>query len=405
MIAKAASEFPTIGKAKRESFQSLERSRDLPQGWRWVKLGEVMASKLGSVDPSKCQDELFVLYSVPAFDQREPEVLPGRKIGSTKQVVQVGDVLLSKIVPHIRRSWVVSEHSGSRIIASGEWIVFRSEMVWPDYLRHVLVSDDFHEGFMRTTSGVGGSLTRARPALVAKISIPLPPLPEQKRISTVLNEQIAAVDRARKAAEEQSNAAQLYPFALVRESLKSARPRRMSLGDCLDEVREGVGAGWAKYPVLGATRQGLALAKDPVGKTPERYKPVTHGTVFYNPMRILLGSIAMVDESGAPGITSPDYVVVRGKDGILDSRWFYYWFRSPFGAHLIESLSRGAVRERILFNRLAEGMIELPPIGVQKETSNKMRHIAGTRKAIEEERETIDRLPAALLRRAFAGVL
>jgi type I restriction enzyme S subunit len=195
-----------------------ESDRALPKGWRWVKLGEVMASTLGSVDPSKAHDEVFILYSVPAFDQREPEVLPGRRIGSTKQVVKAGDVLLSKIVPHIRRSWVVSEHSGSRTIAFGEWIVFRSEMVWPDYLRHVLVSDDFHEKFMRTTSGVGGSLTRARPALVANISIPLPPLPEQKRIAAILNEQMAAVERARKAAEDDLAAINALPAALLRRA-------------------------------------------------------------------------------------------------------------------------------------------------------------------------------------------
>ncbi len=221
-------EVPSIGKTGEKvskhwkkpdgNFQSLENSRELPEGWCWVKLGEVMASKLGSVDPSKCQDELFVLYSVPAFDQREPEVLLGRKIGSTKQVVQAGDVLLSKIVPHIRRSWVVSEHSGSRIIASGEWIVFRSEMVWPDYLRHLLVSDDFHEEVMRTTSGVGGSLTRARPALVANIPIPLPPLPEQKRIAAILNEQMSAVERARKAAEEELATINTLPAALLRRA-------------------------------------------------------------------------------------------------------------------------------------------------------------------------------------------
>jgi type I restriction enzyme, S subunit len=94
------------------------------------------------------------------------------------------------------------------------------------------------------------------------------------------------------------------------------------LSDCLVEIRTGVGADWSKYPVLGATRNGLAPAKEGVGKAPERYKPIDPVTVFYNPMRILLGSIAMVDEGDATGITSPDYVVVKGRPGILDTRWF-----------------------------------------------------------------------------------
>jgi type I restriction enzyme, S subunit len=92
-----------------------------------IALGEIMASRSGSVDPSKHLDEVFELYSIPAFDSGRPELVAGRAIGSAKQVVRPGDVLLSRIVPHIRRSWVVRSGNGRRLIASGEWIVFRSD--------------------------------------------------------------------------------------------------------------------------------------------------------------------------------------------------------------------------------------------------------------------------------------
>jgi len=148
-----------------------------------IALERVMAPKRGSVDPSAFPDEEFDLYSIPAFDQGAPETLLGNKIGSTKQVVQPGDVLLSRIVPHIRRAWIVGPNRNRRIIASGEWIVFRGKEIEPRYLRHVLVGDPFHAEFMRTVSGVGGSLLRARPRYVAKIHVPLPSLSEQRRIA------------------------------------------------------------------------------------------------------------------------------------------------------------------------------------------------------------------------------
>lgn len=67
-----------------------------------------------------------------------------------------------------------------------------------------------------------------------------------------------------------------------------AETRTCLLGDVLVEIRQGVGTEWAHYPVLGATRGGLALAREPAGKNPERYKPVQRGSVFYSPMRILI---------------------------------------------------------------------------------------------------------------------
>lgn len=110
----------------------------------------------------------------------------------------------------------------------------------------------------------------------------------------------------------------------------------------------------------------------------------------------------MVDRDDAPGITSPDYVVLRGRPGLVDTRWFYYWLRSPPGAACIASLARGAVRERMLFNRLAEGSIDLPPFAVQARISEALAELRPLRaQAIARARE-LERLPALLLERAFS---
>lgn len=152
-----------------------------------IEIGDLMLKRNGSVDPSKFPDETFELHSIPAFDKGTPDILKGSEIGSSKQLVQENDVMISKIVPHIRRASVVCPKGNYRQIASGEWIVFRSEKIYPDYLKHVLISDKFNKQFMATVSGVGGSLLRARPAFVSKIKIALPPLEEQRRIASILD--------------------------------------------------------------------------------------------------------------------------------------------------------------------------------------------------------------------------
>jgi type I restriction enzyme S subunit len=150
------------------------------------KLDDFIVKRGGSVDPSKFKNEIFELLSIPAFDQGTPEIVEGGKIGSSKKIVEPRDVLLSKIVPHIRRCWIVPERSNKRQIASGEWIQFRGDGFLPEYLRLFLVSNRFHSKFMKTVKGVGGSLLRASPAQVAEIEIPLTLLDNQIRIVHLL---------------------------------------------------------------------------------------------------------------------------------------------------------------------------------------------------------------------------
>ncbi|MBI3249672.1 MAG: restriction endonuclease subunit S [Deltaproteobacteria bacterium] len=177
--------------------------------------------------------------------------------------------------------------------------------------------------------------------------------------------------------------------------------QRVRLDQCLEEVTKGIGPSWHKYRLIGATRGGLAPAKEGIGKNPERYKLVEPRTIFYNPMRILLGSIAFLDESKEAGITSPDYVVFKGKPGVLHPRWFYYWLRSNDGATFIKALTRGAVRERMLFRRLATAEIELPSYDAQLRFAQQMPAIEQARAAAEAQLEAAKVLPAAYLREVF----
>ena len=236
---------------------------------------------------------------------------------------------------------------------------------------------------------------------IEELEIPDIPIDEQRQIAARLKAQLAEVETARQAAQVQLRELSRLADAIVMDSVNTQPTIEYSLGDVLVEVKRGIGTSWSNYPVLGATRDGLAPAKEAPGKQAPKYKPVVPGTVFYNPMRILIGSIAFVDDDDEAGITSPDYVVLQGKPKQVDSRWFYYWLRSPLGVACINSLARGAVRERMLFNRLAEGVIELPDFSIQQHASITLKELKSLRSAIEKQLREIDLLPQKILAQAF----
>lgn len=245
--------------------------------------------------------------------------------------------------------------------------------------------------------------TIAHLPLVRLKQLPVPSLDvdEQIEISARLKSNLAEVEVARQAAVMQLNDVSRLADSFVFDSVERSETTKHSLSDVLVEIKSGIGKTWTEYPVLGATRNGLAPAKEPPGKLAQKYKPAFPGTVFYNPMRILIGSIAFVDEDDTPGITSPDYVVLKGKDGVVDSRWFYFWLRSPLGEKCISALARGAVRERMLFNRLAEGEIYLPSFSSQKQTSGALTELKHMRNKLKLQLSEIDLLSQKLLSRAF----
>lgn len=155
---------------------------EVPSSWVWSTVNEINMYNSKNVDPAKQKENTFELYSVPIFPTNTPEIIKGEKIGSAKQSVENGDVLLCKINPKINRVWFVKNRTENTMIASSEWIVIRNKFMLTDYLVFCFMSPYFRDLMENNVSGVGGSLTRAQPSMVANYAIPIPPLQEQKRI-------------------------------------------------------------------------------------------------------------------------------------------------------------------------------------------------------------------------------
>lgn len=167
---------------------------ELPKGWVSTTIGEINDYSSGNIDPLKSPEQVFELYSVPIYPTGRPEHLPGQDIGSTKQCVEPGDVLLCKINPRINRVWMVGPKSELPQIGSSEWVVIRQPLIHSSFLRYQLSGSSFRDKLCSEVSGVGGSLTRAQPKKVATYPLVLPPFAEQTRIAAKLDELLAQVD-------------------------------------------------------------------------------------------------------------------------------------------------------------------------------------------------------------------
>ena len=221
-----------------------EQPYPLPEKWVWVRLGAINRYITKTVDPLKHKDNYYELYSVPSFSEDQPEIVIGKSIGSSKQKVNIGDVLLCKINPRINRVWVVGDYSKYYKIASSEWIIIRdNHLSESSYLQLMLSSPFFRNLITTDVSGVGGSLTRAKPKKVMFYPIPLPPLPEQGRITERLESLLGKIARVRELLEEartgfDTRRAAILHKAFTGELTRAWREERQAAGEELQTAEE-----------------------------------------------------------------------------------------------------------------------------------------------------------------------
>ncbi len=370
------------------------------------------------MDPRRFPNEDFDLYSIPAYDSGKADVVPGEAIGSAKQVVEPNDVLLSRIVPHIRRAWVVGPRNGHRQIASGEWIIFREKNVHPQYLRHVLLGDDFHSRFMMTVAGVGGSLMRARPKHVAEIAIPLPAPSEQRRIAAILDQADALRAKRRAALALLDEMAQaIFVEMFGPDGMKVASTKTVELSEVVRKgtiVTYGIVqageefAGGVPYIrtgdiVAGEIRQDELRHTDPAIAAKFRRSRVSAGDIVMS-IRATVGTTAIVPkELDGANLTQGTARIAPGES--VSAEFLLAFLRLSTTQEWISRQVKGATFREITLSRLRELPVAVPPLEVQTMFGKRLHVVSRLQQLAKASSKGMDSLFASLQHRAFRGEL
>jgi type I restriction enzyme M protein len=174
------------------------------------------------------------------------------------------------------------------------------------------------------------------------------------------------------------------------------------LGDLTVECDERIGDAYSPdVRLVGVTNvNGITAPKTPIGKDPQKYKRVGLGDLVYNPMRINVGSIGVATKADHTGITSPDYVVFRCRKGLLPE-YVFHFLRSEAGQNAITRKTRGSVRFRLYYDRLATILIPVAEGPIQEELVKLCRENLDLLGAVERSRDAATQCLSAILRESF----
>lgn len=227
--------------------------------WVSVQLGTLMVEGLASVNPAEAPNELFELWSVPAYSRGQPEITAGREIGSTKRELPDRSILLGKINPHLNRVWKVERRTEHALIASPEWITIMPDDSWDaDFLALLLASASFNRRFVSTAQGMG-SLTRASSRKAAELEIRRPPLAEQKRIVAKVDELLVLCDRLEAQLKQRDEQAGVLSKAAVARFQADPTVRNL---ECLFHPSFAITGAAVRETVLGLAVRGRLTLSD-----------------------------------------------------------------------------------------------------------------------------------------------
>lgn len=266
--------------------------------------------------------------------------------------------------------------------------------------------------------GSGATFAEISKSDLEGFEIALPPLVEQKRIAAILNEQMAAVERARAAAQAQLEAAKALPTAYLRAVFSSPDaqqwPKR-PLGDMCEIVARQVDPKVAEYGRLphvngeniesGTCRLLTVQTAAEDGMISGKYVFET-GDVLYSKLRPYLRKVTVADFRG---LCSADMYPIRVNRSLLNPLFCAWMLLSDEFTSYADEESRRARMPKLNREQLFTWTAPVPPLAEQERIAailnDQMASAERARKAIQEELDAINKLPAALLRRAFAGEL
>ena len=205
----------------------------LPEGWRWARLGDVciVNPRRPPLERPTTAPTTFLPMSAVAESGRgivAAETRPYDVIARGYTYFAEGDVLFAKITPCMQNG----KHAIARDLRNGigfgstEFHVLRPlKGLTAEWLLSFLLQPTvLNEAISQFTGAVGQQ--RVPADYLAGLSMPLPPLSEQRRISAILKEQMGAVDKAQAAVQAQLKAARALSGAYLRDVFESQEAKQ-----------------------------------------------------------------------------------------------------------------------------------------------------------------------------------
>jgi type I restriction enzyme, S subunit len=308
-------------------------------------------------------------------------------------------------------------------MGSTEFIVLgpRSEVVEPKYVYWLAKSEMVRAPAIGSMEGTSGR-QRVPNRVFDEIAVPLPPLPEQRKIAAILGSVDEAIRATQAVIEQTRTVKQGLLQELLTRGIGHTRFKQTEIGEVpegwevttfgsvLEKVQNPVLVDpHATYAQIGIRSHGRGIFhKDPVTGTElggKRVFWVEPGCLVMNIVFAWEMAVATTSQDESGMIASHRFPMWRPDLDKLDVRFVELFFRTVRGVRILSDESPGgAGRNKTLSQGRLEGRtIPLPPLAEQRQVVQLMSVVEATLAAQEEHLTELAKTKRGLMQDLLTG--
>jgi len=390
--------------------------------------GGVCEINQNSRNPAKeIPDKEFLYIDITSVESGTGEIKEIKKIlgknapSRARRVIHQDDVIMSTVRPYLKAFAVIPPEYDNQICSTGFAVLSCNSGILPKFLLYALFSEVVIEQCNKMM--IGAHYPALNNEQVSEIKIPLPPLPEQKRIVARIEALFSKIDEIKRLRKEANDLAKtLLPSALHEVFSKADEKgwRWVRLGEVC-KVFSGSSAPQddryfeaGKYPFVRVQDLGkfgrtdnLVEIKDWVNDLAVnkfRLVKASKGTIVFpkSGAAILTNTRAIL---GVDAFIVSHLAAVQPLNNFVLSKFVYYWLYQVNMANYIENPAYPSLKLSTIKNL----QIPLPPLEEQKRIVAYLDNIQQKAQALQRLQEEIEmeieRLRESILHKAFRGEL
>ncbi|GHV52077.1 hypothetical protein FACS1894206_00190 [Deltaproteobacteria bacterium] len=383
----------------------------MKNGWETVKLSEVVTPMTRAESPIPGTNYRQIGVKLWGEGAYEREAIDGSQTKYAQLFrAEAGDIIVNKIWARNGSVAVVPERL-TGCFGSGEFPMFapKLHLLAPRWIHWLTKTHGFWTQCDEKSRGTSGK-NRIKPEQFLKIEIPLPPLPEQRRIVARIEELVTKIYEIQQIRDEQDKEIYQMLSGAFWELAKDAP--RLAMREVAPLVRRTTEIKTSNlYAELGIRSFGKGTFHKPAlsgfDLGTKRIFRIEKDDLLFSNVFAWEGAIAVAKFEDDGRFGSHRFMSCVPKSDIATSKFLCFYFLTNEGIELIRAASPGgAGRNRTLgIEALANIKVPVPVIKKQLKFDALQFQVDALKRLQAETSAELDALLPAVLDRAFKGEL